>query len=78
MKPADYYLNDITEYVTDIVCVNTEIEAIKDKLRTIFCVAVYEGSTLAYILIQIIKQTKNIMFDLYKINIQIIDSYFYK
>ncbi len=29
MNPTDYYLNDMTEYVTEMVWVNSEIETIR-------------------------------------------------
>ena len=35
MNPTDYYRNDITEYVTDMVCVSNEIETIRYRLRRI-------------------------------------------
>lgn len=41
MKPADYYLNDIIEYVIDIVWVRSVIVAIKYELRFILSQPVY-------------------------------------
>lgn len=36
MNPTDYSRKDITEYVTEIVCVNKDIDTIRYRLLRIF------------------------------------------
>lgn len=52
MKPADYYLKVIKEYVIDIVWVNSEMDAIRYMLLLILTQAVSGGcSMFSYMLV---------------------------